>query len=414
METFLVGGAVRDRLLGRPVVERDYVVVGATPDEMLRLGYRQVGRDFPVFLHPQTRCEHALARTGRKSDGTATAPLVHADRGVTLEQDLSRRDLTINALAETSGGRIIDYFGGLRDLEQHILRHVSPAFAEDPVRILRVARFMARYGPLGFRVADETLELMRAMVAEGRMDHLVPERVWQELVRALGEPQPTRFFETLRACGALAPILPELDRLWGVPQPKRWHPEIDTGVHTMMVVEMARRLSDDPAVVFAALIHDLGKGETPAEILPSHHGHEQRGVQLLEGICGRLRIPNRFCELARLVARYHGKIHHAEELKATTVLKILLAADAFRRPRRLQGLLLAAEADYRGRKGFEQRPYPQAERFRAWYRAAAAVNTAAVAKACRRPERIGEAIYRARVTAIQRAGAAAQPPPSAG
>lgn len=407
METYLVGGAVRDRLLERPVVERDYVVVGATPDDMLRLGYQQVGKDFPVFLHPQTRAEHALARTGRKSAGAAATPVVHADPDVTLEQDLSRRDLTINALAEDAGGRVIDYFGGLQDLEQRILRHVSPAFAEDPVRILRVARFMARYGLLGFRVADETLELMRAMVDQGHMNDLVPERVWQELVRALGEPQPTRFFETLRASGALAPILPELDRLWGVPQPKRWHPEIDTGVHTMMVLEMARSLSDDPAVVFAALIHDLGKGETPAEILPSHHGHEERSVQLLEGVCRRLRIPNRFCELARLVARYHGKIHHAEELKASTVLKILQAADAFRRPQRLQGLLLAAEADYRGRKGFEQRPYPQAERFRAWYQAAATVDTAAVANACSRPELIGEAIHQARVAAIKRVGAAA-------
>ncbi len=406
METFLVGGAVRDRLLGRPVAERDYVVVGATPDDMLRLGYRQVGKDFPVFLHPQTRFEHALARTERKT-AAAAAPVVHANRDVTLEQDLSRRDLTINALAENPDGRVIDYFGGLQDLKRRVLRHVSPAFAEDPVRILRVARFMARYGPLGFRVADETMELMRAMVARGQLDVLVPERVWQELVRVLGEPQPTRFFETLRASRALAPILPELDRLWGVPQPKQWHPEIDTGVHTMMVVEMARSLSDNPAVVFAALIHDLGKGETPAEILPSHRGHEERSAQLLERICGRLRIPNRFCELGQLVARYHGKIHHAEELRAVTVLKILQAADAFRRPQRLQGLLLAAEADYRGRKGFEQRPYPQAEHFRAWYQAAAAVDTAVVANACKRPELIGEAIYQARVAAIKRVGEAA-------
>jgi len=404
METYLVGGAVRDRLLERPVVERDYVVVGATPEEMLRLGYQQVGKDFPVFLHPETKDEHALARTERRSAGGTSTPVAHADPAVTLEQDLSRRDLTINALAETADRQVIDYFGGLRDLEQRILRHVSPAFAEDPIRILRVARFMARYAALGFEVADETLELMRSMVAAGAVDNLVPERVWQELAKALEEPRPSRFFETLRSVGALAVILPELDRLWGIPQPACWHPEIDTGVHTMMVLEMARTLSDDPAVLFAALIHDLGKGETPADILPSHHGHEERSARLLEGICERLRVPNRFCDLGRLVALYHGKIHRTEELRASTLLKILQAADAFRRPERLEGLLLAAEADYRGRKGLQQRPYPQAAHFRACYQAAAAVDTATVAADCKRSELIPEAIYRARVAAIKRVG----------
>lgn len=402
MQIYLVGGAVRDRLLGRPVTERDYVVVGSTPRRMLELGYRQVGKDFPVFLHPETGEEHALARSERKSAGSGRAPvMVHTDPDVTLQQDLERRDLTINALAEDADGHVIDYFGGQRDLDQRLLRHVSSAFAEDPIRILRVARFMARYGLLGFRVADETLAMMRAMVEQGRTDGLVPERVWQELVRALVESRPALFFETLRACGALKSILPELDRLWGVPQPPDWHPEIDTGVHTMLVLEMARRLTDDPAVIFAALTHDLGKGETRAEMLPRHHGHEQRSVRLLEGVCQRLRVPNRFCALARLVAQYHGHIHRADELRAATVLGVLEAADAFRRPERLTGLLLASEADYRGRTNFEARAYPQAEHLWAWYAAAAAVDAGAVATACTKPQHIGEAVHQARLEAIK-------------
>lgn len=402
MRIYLVGGAVRDRLLDRPVTERDYVVVGSTPQGMLDLGYRLVGKDFPVFLHPETGEEYALARTERKAVGHDSARVVvHADSDVTLRQDLERRDLTINALAEDADGSVIDYFGGQRDLEKRLLRHVSPAFAEDPIRILRVSRFMARYAPLGFRVAEETLALMRAMVEQGQTDDLVPERVWQELVRALGESRPALFFETLRACGALRSILPELDRLWGVPQPSDWHPEVDTGVHTMLVLKMARRLTDDAAVIFAALTHDLGKGETAAEMLPRHHGHEQRSVRLLEGVCRRLHVPNRFCAMARLVAQYHGHIHRADELRGTTVLEVLTAADAFRRPERLAGLLLASEADYRGRTGFEARAYPQAERFRAWHRAAAEVDAGAVAAACRKPEHIGEAVRQARLEAIK-------------
>jgi tRNA nucleotidyltransferase (CCA-adding enzyme) len=400
MEIYLVGGAVRDRLLGRPVTERDYVVVGATPERMLALGYRQVGRDFPVFLHPDTAEEYALARTERRNARRGGAPMVHADPAVSLRDDLSRRDLTINALAEGPDGALIDYFGGLQDLRQRRLRHVSPAFAEDPIRVLRLARFMARYGELDFRPAPETLALIRTMVGEGRLEGLVPERVWQELVKALGEPRPDLFVSTLRQCGALAVVFPELERLWGVPQPERWHPEIDTGLHTLMVLRGARLLSDDPAVLFAALTHDLGKGETPMVLLPRHHGHEERSVRLVEGMCARLRAPARFCSLAKLAARYHGHIHRAQELRSGTVLRVLEAADAFRRPQRLEALLLACEADYRGRRGFEDQPYPQADLFRQWQAVAAAVDSAAVARACARPELIGEALARERIAAI--------------
>jgi len=405
MEIYLVGGAVRDRLLGRPVDERDYVVVGASPEQLLGLGFLQVGRDFPVFLHPHSRAEHALARTERSSASPSMPPVAHAAPDVTLRDDLQRRDLTINALAEDPQGQVIDYFGGQRDLELRLLRHVSPAFAEDPVRILRVARFMARYGALGFRVAEETQALMSRMVAAGALDALVPERVWQELVKALGETHPAQFFETLRACGALIRILPELERLWGVPQPPRWHPEIDTGIHTMLVVQMARQLSDDPAVVFAALTHDLGKGETPREIWPSHRGHEERSVRLVTQVCRRLRPPTRYCDLARLVARYHGHIHRVPELRPSTVLCILQAVDAFRRPQRLEDLLLACEADYRGRTGFAERAYPQGDQVRAWAHAAV-VDSAALAAGCARPELIGPTVARARLRAIK----AASPP----
>jgi tRNA nucleotidyltransferase (CCA-adding enzyme) len=401
MDIYLVGGAVRDRLLGRPVTERDYVVVGASPEQMLQLGYRRVGKDFPVFLHPHSAEEYALARTERQSARADGEPVVHADPAVTLKDDLSRRDLTINALAEDSQGRLIDYFGGLQDLRQRRLRHVSAAFAEDPLRILRAARFAARYADLGFTLADETLRLMRAMARAGALDALVPERVWQELLKVFSEQRPDVFFETLRDCGALQPIFPELARLWGVPQPPQWHPEIDTGVHAMMVLRMARRLSDDPAVVFAALTHDLGKGITPAHILPSHRGHEERSAQLTQALCERLKAPARFRQIALLVARQHGHIHRAAELRAATVLRVLTAADAFRRPGRLEAMLLAAEADYRGRQGFEERPYPQADYFRAWRQAAATVDSARVAANCRRPELIAEAIAQARIAAIK-------------
>lgn len=400
MDIYLVGGAVRDRLLGRPVTERDYLVVGATPQDLLALGFQQVGRDFPVFLHPETRAEHALARTARRA-GRGGAPVVHADPGVSLREDLARRDLTINALAEDAQGRIIDYFGGLRDLEQRRLRHVSPAFAEDPVRVPRVARFMARYAPLGFQVADETLAFMADMIARGCLDNLVPERVWAETVRALGEAHPTAFLETLRACGALARLFPELERLWGVPQRAEWHPEIDTGAHLLLVVEQARRLSPDPLVVFAALTHDLGKGATPPEEWPRHHGHEERGVALLEGLCQRLRVPVPFRDLARLVARYHGQAHRAEELRPGTALRLLEALDAFRRPERLEAFLLACEADYRGRLGCAERPYPQAERLRTWWRAAAGVRAGPLLRPGQSPEVRRQVVAQARIQAMR-------------
>ncbi len=373
MKTYLVGGAVRDKLLGREVKERDWVVVGATPQQMEALGYRQVGRDFPVFLHPETHEEYALARTERKTAPGYRGFEVHASPEVTLEEDLLRRDLTINALAEDERGEIIDYYGGLADLEKRLLRHVSPAFAEDPVRILRVARFAARYAHLGFRVADETIELMRRMVENGEVDALVPERIWQELEKALGERSPSVFFEVLRDCGALKVVFPEIDRLFGVPQPAKYHPEIDTGVHTLLVLDQAARLSGSAMVRFAALTHDLGKGTTPKEILPSHRGHEERGAKIIGRLCQRLRAPKAWREMAVLVAKYHTHVHRARELKPSTLLRTLESLDAFRRPERFADILLVCEADARGRTGLEEKPYPQREYMLGARQAAAAV-----------------------------------------
>lgn len=359
LEIYLVGGAVRDELLGLPVKERDWVVVGATPNDLLARGFQPVGKEFPVFLHPQTREEYALARTERK-----TAPGYHgfniqASMDVTLEEDLRRRDLTINAMARDAQGRLIDPYQGHRDLQARWLRHVSPAFAEDPVRILRLARFSARYAALGFRIAPETLALMRQMVADGEVDALVPERVWAETVRALGEAQPALFFETLRACGALAVIFPEIDRLFGVPQPPAHHPEIDTGVHTLMALGQAVRLRADVVTRFAVLVHDLGKGETPPAIWPRHLGHEQRGAELVRTLCQRLRIPNMFRELGVLTARYHTHCHRALTLRPKTLGKLLQHMDTLRKPQRFAQFLLACEADARGRTGLEERSYPQ-------------------------------------------------------
>ncbi len=373
MEIFLVGGAVRDGLLGREPRERDWVVVGGSPEAMTELGYRPVGRDFPVFLHPESGEEYALARTERKTAPGYRGFVVHASPEVTLEDDLRRRDLTINAMARDADHRLIDPYGGRADLEHRLLRHVSPAFAEDPVRILRVARFAARLGGDGFTVAPETMDLMREMVAAGEVDALVPERVWQETERALGEALPAAFFTTLRECGALARIFPEIDRLFGVPQPARWHPEIDTGVHTLMVLEQAARLSASNEVRFAALVHDLGKGTTPARLLPAHHGHGERGAELIREMAERLRIPNACRDLAMLVSRYHGPAHRAAELRPGTLLDLLHALDAFRRPERFEQFLIACEADMRGRTGFEERPYPQAGLLRDAFQAAAAV-----------------------------------------
>jgi tRNA nucleotidyltransferase (CCA-adding enzyme) len=381
MKTYLVGGAIRDRLLGFPIKERDYVIIDATIEQILKQGFVQVGKDFPVFLHPITRAEHALANN--------------------LYTDLQRRDLTINAMAEDEHGQIIDYFGGQQDLEQRILRHTSPAFADDPVRILRIARFMARYSDLNFQIAPETLVLIKQMLATDVWEQIASERIWREIDKSLIEKHPALFFETLRTCGVLAKILPELACLWGIPQPSRWHPEIDTGVHTMLVLQMARRLSDDPSVIFAALTHDLGKGETPPVMWPSHHGHEERGVRLIENVCRRLRPPTRYCELARLVARYHGNIHRAATLRARSVLCVLEETDAFRRPQRLENLLLACEADYRGRTGFAETAYPQRQWFQIWQQAAAMVDSGKIAATCSKPALIVAAITKARLHAIK-------------
>jgi tRNA nucleotidyltransferase (CCA-adding enzyme) len=378
MKIHLVGGAVRDALLGLSTSDRDWVVTGATPAQMQALGYRPVGKDFPVFLHPHSKEEYALARTERKSGHGYKGFVFNADPAVTLEEDLQRRDLTINAIARTEDGQIIDPWGGVRDLEARVLRHVSPAFAEDPLRVLRVARFAARFAPLGFRVAPETLTLMRQLSSSGELQHLVAERVWQEMEKALGEPAPAEFFRVLRECGALQVILPEVDALFGVPQPALHHPEIDTGVHVLMCLEQAARLSADPVVRFATLVHDLGKGTTLPAYWPSHHGHEERGVALIAALSERLRVPTRFAAIGRLVSQYHTHCHRAGQLRADTLLKLLEALDAFRRPLQLTQFLLACEADARGRTGFEERPYPQADRVRAAFAAASAIDIPAL------------------------------------
>ena len=374
MKVYLVGGAVRDELLGLAVDERDWVVVGASPQALLDLGYKAVGKDFPVFLHPQTGEEYALARTERKTGRGYYGFEAYFAPDVTLEDDLRRRDLTVNAIAkDPETGQLIDPFGGVRDLESRVLRHVSAAFSEDPLRVLRVARFAARFAPLGFTVAPETLDLMRAMSQTDELNALVPERVWQETLRALSSAVPWRYFEVLREVGALAQVFPELERLFGVPQPPQWHPEIDTGVHTFMVLEQATALSADPRVRFASLVHDLGKGTTPPEEWPRHVGHEERSVKLIEALCERLRVPRDFRELARIVARYHGIAHRADALRASTMVDALDKLDAYRRPERFEQFLVACEADIRGRTGFEKRDYPQAQRWRRAFELARAV-----------------------------------------
>ena len=401
MQVYLVGGAVRDRLLGRAVKERDWVVVGATPAELERQGYVPVGRDFPVFLHPQTKEEHALARQERKVAPGYRGFVTEFSPEVTLEDDLRRRDLTINAMAEDPAGSIIDPYGGQRDLEARALRHVSEAFAEDPVRILRVARFAARYAELGFTVADDTMALMRRMVDAGEANALVPERVWAETEKALGESSPEVFISVLRACGALRIVYPEIDALFGVPQPEKWHPEIDTGVHQLMALREVVKLGGGVSARFAVLMHDLGKAATPTEILPSHHGHEDAGVALVEQLCARLRVPNPLRELAVITARYHTHVHRAAELRADTVLRTLEGCDALRRPERFADFLLACEADARGRKGLEQREYPQRTFFAAARERAAAVALAPAEREGLSGEQIGQELRRRRVAAIE-------------
>jgi tRNA nucleotidyltransferase (CCA-adding enzyme) len=401
MQVYLVGGAVRDRLLGRAVRERDWVVVGATPGELERAGYIPVGRDFPVFLHPRTKEEHALARLERKVAPGYRGFSTEFSPDVTLEDDLRRRDLTINAMAEDAGGQIIDPYGGRRDLEARLLRHVSEAFVEDPVRILRVARFAARYAPLGFAVAEETLALMRRMVDAGEANALVAERVWTETEKALGEERPDVFISVLRACGALRVVYPEIDALFGVPQPEKWHPEIDTGVHQLLSLREAVKLGGGIAARFAVLMHDLGKGTTPADVLPSHHGHEDAGVALVEQLCARLRVPNQLRELAVITARYHTHVHRALELRAETVLRTLEACDALRRPERFADFLLACEADARGRQGLEARDYPQRAFFAEARERAAAVALTEDERRGLSGEQIGVELRRRRVAAVE-------------
>ncbi|MEG0150744.1 MAG: multifunctional CCA addition/repair protein [Comamonas sp.] len=408
-QIYKVGGAVRDQLLGLPVNDTDWVVVGATPEQMTARGYVAVGRDFPVFLHPKTHEEYALARTERKNGMGYRGFVVHTAADVTLEEDLARRDLTINAIAAPADWKsaselkdLVDPYNGQQDLRDKVLRHVTEAFREDPVRILRLARFAARF--TAFSVAPETLQLMREMVAAGEVDALVPERVWQEISRGLMEEQPSRMFELLRECGALAVLLPELDRLWGVPQRAEYHPEVDSGVHAMMVLDMSARLQTPLTVRFACLCHDFGKGTTPADVLPRHIGHEQRSARLLKDVCERWRVPNECRELADLVAREHGNIHRSHELNAAALLRLLERCDAIRKPARFEEALMACECDARGRLGFEDAAYPQRQRLGGAMQAALAVDTAPVAQAAAqrglKGKAIGEAVSKAREQAI--------------
>jgi tRNA nucleotidyltransferase (CCA-adding enzyme) len=400
MQVFLVGGAIRDRLLQRPVTERDYLVVGATPEQLRALGFRQVGQDFPVFLHPDTHDEYALARS-RRSAGLLPGQVI-ADPGVTLEEDLSRRDFTVNAMAEDEQGGLIDPFGGLSDLQGRVLRHVSEAFREDPLRVLRAARFLARYAKLGFHLAPETDSLIRSMVAAGELDQLVPERVWQELVKVLGEAQPRYFFEALRDWGALARVLPELDALWGVPQPACWHPEVDCGEHTLLTLDAVCRLTDRVPVRFAALTHDLGKATTPEDILPSHHGHEKRGAEIVTALCRRLRAPVAFERLASACARYHIRMHRFYELRPGTLLDLMLGLNAFRQPDHLQWFVWVCQADHQGRLGMAESPFPQGEDLLRVFDQARQVTTRQLSQSLSGPQ-LGEAIRRERLRRIAQA-----------
>ncbi|HSD70267.1 MAG TPA: multifunctional CCA addition/repair protein [Woeseiaceae bacterium] len=401
MEVYLVGGAVRDELLGLPVRERDWCVVGATPETLIELGYRQVGKDFPVFLHPQSGEEYALARTERKTGAGYHGFCFETSPNVSIEEDLGRRDLTINAIARDSNGRIIDPYNGVADIAARLLRHVSDAFSEDPVRVLRVARFAARFAGLGFRVAPETLQKMRDVVAAGEVRELVPDRVWKETQAALAGANPQVFFEVLRDCGALKVVFPEVDALFGIPQPAKWHPEIDCGVHAMMVLEQASLISDSGEVRFAALVHDLGKATTPKAKLPSHPGHEKRSVRLVNALAGRMPVPAAYRELGVLVAEFHAHCHRAFELRASTLLRVLQRVDAFRRPDRFEKFLLACEADARGRTGFENAPYPQAQYFRGAFEATAAISGAEFAGEELDGGEIGERVSQARVAALR-------------
>lgn len=401
MKTYLVGGAVRDQLLNLPVYDRDWVVVGASPDDMLSQGYRSVGKDFPVFLHPESHEEYALARKERKEGHGYQGFICDFSPNVTLEEDLLRRDLTINAMALDSEGNLIDPYNGQHDLEEKRLRHVSDAFSEDPLRVLRVARFAARFHHLGFKVADETLQLMSDIAQSGELDYLTAERVWKETERALTEQSPHVYFDVLRQCNALSVIFPEVDQLFGVPQRKEFHPEIDTGIHTLMVLEQARNLSSEVAVRFAALTHDLGKGITPEDMLPRHIGHEFKGLKLVKDLCQRLKVPNKFKELALLVCEFHTQCHTAFQLKPTTVLKLLDKLDAWRKPERFEHFLLACEADARGRTGYETTSYPQADYLRQAHQICLTIQAGELAKAGFKGAAIREEVNRQRASLLQ-------------
>lgn len=402
MKTYLVGGAVRDALLNLPVKDKDWVVVGATPEAMLSEGYEQVGRDFPVFLHPVTHEEYALARTERKNGSGYTGFVCYSAPDVTLEQDLARRDLTVNAIAQDENGNLVDPYHGREDIQQRQLRHVSAAFNEDPLRVLRVARFAARFAHLGFSVADETLALMRSMAASGELDTLTPERVWKETERALQTHSPQVYFQVLRDCGALAVLFPELDNLYGVPAPAKWHPEIDTGVHTLMTLAIAAQLSDDVAVRFATLFHDVGKALTPPEKWPSHHGHGLAGVPLVAGVCQRLRVPNAIRDLALLVTEFHDVVHTISRQPAEALVALFDRLDAWRKPQRIEQIALTSEADARGRTGFENNAYPQGDYLRQAYDIVLNVSTKEVVAAGYKGAEVREELTRRRVTALGR------------
>ena len=397
MQTYLVGGSVRDQLLGLPTRDKDWVVVGASPEQMLELGFRSVGKDFPVFLHPKTNEEYALARTERKVAPGYKGFAIHTSPDVTLEQDLARRDLTINAIAQSPDGKLIDPYNGQADLKNKCLRHVSTAFSEDPVRVLRIARFAARFD---FSIADETKDLIKKMVDSNELDHLVPERVWQELAKAMSTKKPSLFFTTLRNVGALKNLFPEVDRLFGVPQVPKWHPEVDTGIHVMMVIDQAAKLSTDIAVIFAALCHDLGKGTTPAETLPQHKGHEARSIALTQLLCERLRVPKDIHNLALKVAKYHTHMHLLTELKPKVILEVIDALDAYRRPYQFEQYLLASEADFRGRPGYENVSMPNIKLFKRCYQVSKAVDTQPILDAGFQGKAISEELTRQRTNAI--------------
>lgn len=401
MQIYLVGGAVRDQLLQLPVYDRDWVVVGSSPQAMLAAGFQAVGKDFPVFLHPKSKEEHALARTERKTGVGYTGFACHYAPDVTLEDDLLRRDLTINAMAQDNSGQLIDPYGGQRDLAAKVLRHVSPAFVEDPLRVLRVARFAAKLHHLGFTVAEETMQLMAKIAQSGELQHLTAERVWQEWHKSLSTHHPEVFLQVLRDCGALAVVLPEIDRLFGVPQPEKWHPEIDTGIHTLMVAKQAAQLSDSLLVRFAAQVHDLGKGVTPPSEWPSHKLHCHTGLNIIESLCERIRVPNEFRDLALAVCAQHSNIHRADELKPATKLKVLGLLDVWRKPERLEQVLLCCEADHRGRLGLESEPYPQREIFLRAYQAALGVAVQAVIADGFQGKQIKEELDKRRVSAIE-------------